>query len=94
MAVEDAYVLSALLAQVRDVGRIESAFEAFDAVRKERTQRLVRTSREAGRLQDFELEGVGDDVQKFGENMQGRMGWIWDVDLRAEVEEGERILSR
>lgn len=93
MAIEDSYVLSNLVAAAKDAGDIEGAFRAFDAVRRERTQRLVKTSREAGQLYDFELPGVGSDVDKIRENLDGRMGWIWDEDLRAELEQGKKLMS-
>ncbi|EON68907.1 hypothetical protein W97_08165 [Coniosporium apollinis CBS 100218] len=93
MAIEDSYVLSNLVAAVEDASGIESAFEAFDAVRRERTQRLVKTSREAGQLYDFELPGVLDDVEKIRKNLDGRMGWIWYEDMQAELEKGKRLMS-
>jgi len=93
MAIEDSYVLSNLMAAVEDASGIESAFKAFDAVRRERTQRLVKTSREAGQLYDFELPGVLDDVEKIRKNLDGRMGWIWYEDMQAELEKGKRLMS-
>ena len=94
MAIEDAYVMSNLLSQVKSAPDIEDAFKAFDAVRTQRTQRLVKTSREAGMLWDFELEGVGDDADNFRENLDGMMGWIWNEDLAAEVKEANKIMSQ
>ena len=92
MAVEDAYVLSFLLGEISNVRQIEGVFKAFDAVRRERTQKLVATSREAGQLWEFELEGVRDDIEKFRENVSKRMDWIWNEDLPAEVEEAKKIM--
>ena len=94
MAIEDAYVLSNLLGQVGDFSHIESAFRAFDAVRRGRTQKLVATSHEAGELWAFELEGVGDDVAKFSDNLDKRMHWIWNEDLEADVEKGKTLMSQ
>ena len=86
MALEDAYVLSSLVGAVRCSSGLEGAFRAFDRVRRPRTQRLVRTSREAGRLYDLELEGVGGDVGRLRGDIGGRMGWIWEGDLVGDLE--------
>ena len=94
MAIEDAYVLSNLLGQVKDLSDIEEAFKAFDAVRRGRTQKLVATSHEAGELWGFELNGVGDDIAKFNANLDKRMHWIWNEDLEAEVQKGKNIMSQ
>ena len=99
MALEDAYVLSHLLGAVRAsspssaAAHIESAFRAFDHVRRPRTQRLVSTSREAGRLYELEAEGVGDDVEKFKANLEGRFRWIWEEDLEKHLEVAMGLLK-
>lgn len=93
MALEDAYVLSSLLGALVAERRpsppsanVVHAFRAYDRVRRPRTQRLVSTSREAGKLYDLEGEGVGDDKERLREDLRARMGWIWDEDLEGEVE--------
>ncbi|KAF2084573.1 FAD/NAD(P)-binding domain-containing protein [Saccharata proteae CBS 121410] len=92
MAVEDAYVMGALMGEVKDARDIEAAFKAFEAVRKERTQKLVKTSEEAGKLYEFELEG--DDAEKIRKNLSTRMRWIWDEDLEKEVEVGKEMIRK
>ena len=62
MCMEDVLVLSTLLKEVKHVGDIEKAFHAYDEVRRPRTQRNVVTSKEAGTLYEFELEG--DDLER------------------------------
>lgn len=91
MALEDAYVLSSLLGAIverpsPDDDDVVHAFRAYDRVRRPRTQRLVSTSREAGKLYDLEGEGVGGDKERLREDLRARMGWIWDEDLEAEVD--------
>ena len=93
MAIEDAYVLSSLLSQFEHAQQIEAAFKAYDTVRRERTQKLVATSREASHLWELELEGIEDDITKFKENVDRRMHWIWNEDLKAEVEHGKILMS-
>lgn len=92
MALEDAYVLSELLgALVRerrpnDDDDVAHAFRAYDHVRRPRTQRLVRTSREASEVYDLVRDGVGDDAERVREDLRTRFGWIWDEDLEGEVD--------
>ncbi|KXL44137.1 hypothetical protein M433DRAFT_77299 [Acidomyces richmondensis BFW] len=81
MAIEDAYVLARLLGKVREAADLESAFAEFEAKRKERTQRLVRSSREQAALYDFQAEGVGDDVEKIAQILPCRWDWIWDYEV-------------
>jgi salicylate hydroxylase len=61
MALEDAFVVSALLGEVEEKERTERALGAFEEVRKPTTQRLVVTSREGGKLYGFEGLWVGND---------------------------------
>lgn len=89
MAIEDAYVLAAILADVREAGDLPAAFRAFEMVRLYRTQKIVAASHEAGHLYDFELPGHEDDVEKIGVNLQKRVRWIWDEDLEEEVKDAK-----
>ncbi|KAI9810361.1 MAG: hypothetical protein M1827_006328 [Pycnora praestabilis] len=93
MALEDAFILSNLLGSVHDLSGLEHAFRAADVVRRPRTQKLVTTSRSAGQLYDFELEGIGDDIEKVKENLETRYRWIWDEDLDGELQRAKSLLG-
>ena len=93
MAFEDAYVMSQLLSQLRSQGDLPRMFQAFDAVRRPRTQRLVQTSREAGEMFATLLEKNGKDFANIKANLQERMRWIWNVDLEGQVTEATNMLS-
>lgn len=93
MALEDAYIMSSLLGAAQKSSDIESAFRAFDAVRRPRTQKLVSTSREAGELYALEAEGVGDDLHKLRERLLPRYDWIWDANLEEELAEAMSIMG-
>lgn len=90
MCIEDSYILANLISEVSGVDGLERAFHAYDQVRRERTQKNVTTSQEAGLLYDFEL--YGDDLDKIEEAYLSRMGWIWNIDLEAQLEEAKRIM--
>ena len=94
MAIEDAYVLSNLLGDVKNVSEIEKVFEAYDAVRRERTLKLVVTSRQAGNLWELEVPEYGDDLSKYVNDMDNRLRWIWNEDLQAEVAEAKKIIDQ
>jgi len=94
MACEDSYVLSNLLGQIDDAKDIEAAFEAYDGLRRPRSQRLVKHSREQGQLYEFQLEEIGDDGKKLEESLSSRMGWIWDEDLQEELERAKKVLQQ
>jgi salicylate hydroxylase len=89
MAIEDSYILSSLLAEVDDSQHLEAAFEAYDAIRRPRTQKLVTTSREAGQLYDLELEG--NDPNAVKANLLQRMDWIWKNDLTVDLAEARKL---
>lgn len=78
---EDVYILSQLLPTCQSKDHIAKAFNAYDTVRRPRTQKLVKTSKEAGMLWDFEGEGVGDDLEALERNAKARMDWIWDYNI-------------
>ncbi|KAI1162848.1 mannitol 1-phosphate dehydrogenase 2 [Nemania serpens] len=94
MGIEDCYVLGNLIGEASSVEDLDKAFKAYDEVRRPKTQKVVATSREAGKLWDFELEGYGDDMDALQRNMETRMHWIWKADLRAELERGKAIVRQ
>ncbi len=83
-AIEDALVLETLLGRLRDPKYIPNAFVSYDQVRRARSQRVVKTSREAGRLVAMMAEGVGSDVEKIRDKLETRMHWIWNRDLEKQ----------
>lgn len=95
MAVEDAFVLSALLSDSRITSRKEllAALATYDKVRRPRTQRSVQYSRDNGCLYQMRLPGVLDDVEKIAAAVEKRQRWIWDIDLDAHLEEALMMLG-
>lgn len=86
MAVEDAFILSRLLTSIRSVGELESAFAAYDAVRRPRSQRLVTSSRRTGEIYDLEDEVIGDKMEALREYLEHGWDWIWHEDLDRQLE--------
>ena len=84
-AIEDALVLTHLLGtQVTTSEHISAAFTAYDQVHRPRSQKVIKTSREAGNLMGMRDEVAGSDIQRMQKNLETRMHWIWQRDLEAQ----------
>ncbi|KAA8646020.1 uncharacterized protein ATNIH1004_007442 [Aspergillus tanneri] len=86
-AIEDALVLSTLFQQVTTQGQIKPALAAYDRVRRLRTQKVVATSRDTLNLFCFNDGYVNGDEQRWKETWEGRMDWLWGIDLLKQNEE-------
>lgn len=83
MAIEDAYVMGKVLKEVKIARHLKAAFQTFDSLRRERTQKQVATSRESGHIWHFELEG--DNIEKIKSLLETRMTWLWEYDFDSEI---------
>jgi salicylate hydroxylase len=93
MCIEDVYILSELLSQCHSKPDIAKAFSSYDAIRRPRSQKLVKTSREAGMLWEFEGEGVGDNLEALHQNAVNRMDWIWDHEILNDLERARETMK-
>jgi salicylate hydroxylase len=89
-AFEDASTMLALFKEVKNVSQIPKAFEAFDAIRRPRSQQVVELSQMFGRLYAFMEEGVGDDLDKIRKKMGESAAIMSDADLQEQNEEAVR----
>ena len=89
-AIEDALVLVELFGHVTDTKQIAAALQAFDQIRRPRTQRVISTSREAGEILSFQNPDIGNDFQKIKQVMETRLHWMWDIDL---VDQNKRAIN-
>ncbi|KAI4952333.1 hypothetical protein J4E91_002802 [Alternaria rosae] len=93
MCIEDVYILSELLSRCHEKASLEKVFHAYDAVRRPRSQTLVKTSKEAGMLWEFEGEDVGDDLEALRIDAQSRMAWIWDHEISDDLSKARCIVQ-
>lgn len=93
-AIEDSLVLSHLFGSVKTLEDVPLAFASYDRVRRPRSQRVTKTSREAGELCALRLPGVEDSKEAFSENMNWRMDWMWHRDIDGECREAMIYLAK
>ena len=94
MAIEDAYILSNMIGQMRNADDYEAAFAAYNKIRHTRGMDLVTTSHAAGMVYEFQGETTGDDVQKIDQNLSCRYNWIWEEDLEGELRQASSLLEQ
>jgi salicylate hydroxylase len=103
-ALEDSAVLHAIFAKVQQKEDVPLAFQAFETVRKERSQLVVEASREAGRIDRFDvghIPGADTHTRNGIDAIKKRFKQIGaftnEVDVveqnRASVREFERLVK-
>ncbi|KAL9137981.1 MAG: hypothetical protein Q9175_000798 [Cornicularia normoerica] len=87
-AFEDALVMCNLLADetIKQPEHVEEAFAAYDAIRRPRTLKVVKTSKENGDICMMRGESTGEDFEKIKATLDERFHWIWHEDLDQQVE--------
>ncbi|KAG9191732.1 salicylate hydroxylase [Alternaria panax] len=93
MAMEDAYVLSHLVAAAGSTENVEAAFKAYDAVRRPRTQDCIQRSMDAALTYNFMIEGVEDDMSKVEYRINESFQWLWYEDLQAQLGSAARLMG-
>ena len=95
LAIEDSAVLAELLAddRVNSPAALEAVFAAFNQVRKDRGQWLVKASRRAGDLYEWRAEGVGKDFKRIEEAINKSNAVIAEVSVRGLCNEATEVLS-
>ena len=93
-ALEDAFILSVLLGdeKTQTAGDIPAAFQAYDAVRRPRSQKVVSTSRAAGATYAMHGQAL-DNLEMIGEELLQRYKWIWAEDMNVQAERARCLLG-
>lgn len=86
MAFEDVCTVGHLLQKAHDPRGIKQAFHVFNKVRRVRTQRLVLTSRVAGRFFEFARGGIMDNIDSIRKDLKIRHNF----DIRLQLEKADR----
>ncbi|KAK8020370.1 salicylate hydroxylase [Apiospora arundinis] len=64
---------------------VHKALAAYQDIRYERTQWLIKATREASEMFQWQYEPVGNDPVKFGEEITRRFYQIWNYDVHGMV---------
>ncbi|KAL9596554.1 MAG: hypothetical protein Q9219_005732 [cf. Caloplaca sp. 3 TL-2023] len=93
-AFEDALVMCELLTNKHVITpeHVEDALAAYDAVRRPRTLKVVKTSRENGEVCMMQGESTGNDLGKIKATLDERFHWIWHEDLDGQLQQAESKL--
>lgn len=94
MAIEDAYILSGLLGEITRAKQLRCAFATFEQMRRERTLRLVWSSRKQVGIYNFQDPELGDDLVEIGTTLPTNSDWVYDYDIQVEMEEATDVLRR
>lgn len=101
MGVEDALVLVSVLktalskaGQSSKAEAVSVALQAYSAVRLERTQWLVRSSREMGDIFEWRYTATGSDPAKIKAEFDSRSKNLWDFDVGRMVAEANAECER
>ena len=86
-AVEDAAVLNALFKEVTRLEEVDAALQAYDEVRRPRSQKVAALARQFGRMYAFIEPGVGRDLDKTRMIMRAGADFTNNVDLDAQNED-------
>ncbi|KAK5657177.1 hypothetical protein OQA88_3234 [Cercophora sp. LCS_1] len=92
---EDAYVLSGLLGThlPKTEEDIEKVYKAYDAVRRPRSQQLVRYSHVTGMTYSMQEPGVEGDFEKMRKVLGERLRWLLETDLEGHLAEAVALLE-
>ncbi|KAK4497825.1 hypothetical protein PRZ48_010479 [Zasmidium cellare] len=102
--VEDALILEKLLGKYLDpaqrcksmptaISAAPHILHVFDTVRRFRSQKVVTTSRETGRILTCLEPGIGSDAASLRKALQGRQDWIWDFDQERSVKDAYQLFD-
>lgn len=102
--IEDSLVMERLLGKYFDPARekvhplntIETThliFQAFDTVRRPRSQKVQTTSSETGRILTGAEPGVSMKAADMSERMDGRQDWMWNYDQEMQVKDAMLIFE-
>jgi salicylate hydroxylase len=86
-AIEDAMVLGTLLEQVKSREQVKVAFQAYDQLRRPRTQRIIHSSSGTGLIMCGRGDGIGLDAERIKEALPGRWAFIYGQDQGEQKKE-------
>lgn len=94
LAMEDAVVLAAVLAQVEKAAEVAAAFQGYSQTRMERTQRVIDSSKKTGRIMCLQDEARDKTPEEILQILMPRWDFIRDVDIGGECRDAVRAAEQ
>ena len=73
---------------------LEIAFDSFDTSRRERTQWLVKNSRDTAAIHQWRFPETLRDAEKCRKELDWQARTIWDADIKGMVKEATEKLGK
>lgn len=80
-------ILGTLLGEIKLPSEISSAFKAYDAVRRDRCQQVIDSSRGTGLIMCGQNSDAGLDPEKVGSLLAPRWDFLYRIDMDVYKEE-------
>lgn len=93
MSIEDSLVLSTLLGNAQTVAHAIIALKVYDTARRERTQRIVESSRETGFIMTGKGKETGLNLKVLKEKLPQRWNFIINFDNKKHCEEAVELME-
>lgn len=93
MTIEDSLILSTLLGRAFSPAEAIIALKVYDQSRRPRTQRIVESSRETGRILAGRGSETGLDLEKLREKLLPRWDFIIDFDNEKHRDEALELME-
>lgn len=85
MAIEDGFILGRLLGAIDSSARLPDVFRAYDAVRRPRTQKVVRESKDNVARYQAISSAEREELERLKEESQAEFGRIFNFDLNKSL---------
>lgn len=92
-ALEDAAVLDHLFSEISDASEVESAFVAYDTVRRPRSQKVVDLARQFGRIYAYREDGMHEDPVRMKQFFAGAAAFTNNADLVQQNGDAMKVLK-
>lgn len=93
-AIEDAMILHRLLKETKTPSQLNAALQAYDAVRRPRSQRVVASSSITGVIMCGRASGIGlDSPEKLRSALVGRWDFIHELDMKEYQDEAVGFMN-
>jgi salicylate hydroxylase len=92
-AIEDIMILAKLLENTQTPSELNAALQAYDHVRRPRSQRIVESSKVTGLILCGKAHGIELDPEKLSAALAPRWDFIFGLDMKEHQNEAIRVMD-